>query len=68
MNTQLQRKKRQRGSQTIEGGLVCLILFGLILLVLDLSLSIFIKSTLTTRRGMVCVSPLPVSSYPATHI
>jgi Flp pilus assembly protein TadG len=68
MNTQLQRKKRQRGSQTIEGGLVCLILFSLILLVLDLSLSIFVKSTLTTAardgvRFAVTGQLLPGDAY-----
>ena len=68
MITQSKRKKRQRGSQTIEGGLVCLILFGLILLVLDLSLSIFIKSTLTTAardgvRFAVTGQLLPGDTY-----
>lgn len=68
MITQLQRKKRQRGSQTIEGGLVCLIIFSLILLVLDLSLSIFIKSTLTTAardgvRFAVTGQLLPGDTY-----
>ncbi len=68
MITQLQRKMRERGSQTIEGGLVVLILFSLILLVLDLSLSIFIKSTLTTAardgvRFAVTGQLLPGDTY-----
>lgn len=68
MITQLQRRKRQRGSQTIEGGLVCLIIFGMILLVLDLSLSIFIKSTLTAAardgvRFAVTGQLLPGDTY-----
>jgi len=68
MNAQPQRTKQQRGSQTIEGGLVCLILFSLILLVLDLSLAIFIKSTLTSAardgvRFAVTGQLLPGDAY-----
>ena len=68
MTHKLPRTKGQRGSQTIEGGLVCLILFGLILLVLDLSLSIFIKSTLTSAardgvRFAVTGQLLPGDAY-----
>jgi len=68
MNNPAKRKKHQRGSQTIEGGLVCLILFALILLVLDLSLSIFIKATLTAAardgvRFAVTGQLLPGDAY-----
>src|SRR5882724_3154207 len=37
---------RQRGSQTIEGGLITLIMFGLIFLIFDMAFSLYIKSTL----------------------
>ncbi len=36
----------ERGSETVEAGLVTLIMFALIFLLLDISLSLFIKSTL----------------------
>jgi TadE-like protein len=36
----------ERGSQTVEAGLITLIMFGLIFLLMDISLSLFIKSTL----------------------
>ncbi len=40
------RKRGERGSQTIEGGLITLMMFALIFLLMDISLSLFIKSTL----------------------
>ncbi|HVP46386.1 MAG TPA: TadE/TadG family type IV pilus assembly protein [Bryobacteraceae bacterium] len=40
------RRRRQRGSETIEAGLICTIMFALIFLLLDISLSLFIKVTL----------------------
>ena len=42
----LARRRRQRGSQTIEGGLIIVLMFGLIFLLMDISLSLFIKSQL----------------------
>ena len=39
-------RDRQRGSQTVEAGLITLLMFGLIFLLMDISLSLFIKSTL----------------------
>lgn len=36
----------ERGSQTVEAGLITLIMFALIFLLMDISLSLFIKSTL----------------------
>jgi Flp pilus assembly protein TadG len=39
-------KQRRRGSETIEGALVTLIMFGLIFLIFDMSFSLYIKSTL----------------------
>ena len=39
-------RKRCRGSETIEGALVTLIMFGLIFLIFDMSFSLYIKSTL----------------------
>ena len=40
------RRRRQRGSETIEAGLITTIMFALIFLLLDISLSLFIKVTL----------------------
>jgi hypothetical protein len=40
------RLHRERGSQTVEAGLITLIMFALIFLLMDISLSLFIKSTL----------------------
>jgi hypothetical protein len=37
---------RQRGSETIEGALITLNMFGLILLIFDMAFSLYIKSTL----------------------
>lgn len=45
-NPDLARRHRERGSETIEGGLITLIMFALIFLLMDISLSLFIKSTL----------------------
>jgi Flp pilus assembly protein TadG len=39
-------KRSRRGSETIEGAFTTLIMFALIFLILDMSLSLFIKSTL----------------------
>ena len=39
-------RPRQRGSETIEGALVTLIMFGLIFLIFDMAFSLYIKSTL----------------------
>ncbi len=39
-------RSRERGSQTIEAGLITLMMFALIFLLMDISLSLFIKSTL----------------------
>ena len=39
-------RTRQRGSQTIEGALVTLIMFGLIFLIFDMAFSLYIKATL----------------------
>jgi Flp pilus assembly protein TadG len=41
-----ERRRRERGSQTIEAGMITLLMFGLIFLLMDVSLSLFIKSTL----------------------
>ena len=41
-----ERRRRERGSQTVEAGLITLIMFALIFLLMDISLSLFIKSTL----------------------
>ena len=40
------RRRRQRGSQSIEAALITLIMFALVFLLMDISLSLFIKSTL----------------------
>ena len=40
------RRRNQRGSQTVEAALITLIMFALIFLLMDISLSLFIKSTL----------------------
>ena len=40
------RRRRQRGSETIEAALITTIMFALIFLLLDISLSLFIKVTL----------------------
>jgi len=40
------RRRRERGSQTVEAGLITLIMFALIFLLMDISLSLFIKTTL----------------------
>jgi Flp pilus assembly protein TadG len=40
------RKRSQRGSETIEGALITLIMFALIFLIFDMSFSLYIKSTL----------------------
>jgi hypothetical protein len=40
------RRRRERGSETVEAGLITLIMFALIFLLMDISLSLFIKSTL----------------------
>jgi hypothetical protein len=40
------RRQRERGSETVEAALVTLIMFALIFLLMDISLSLFIKSTL----------------------
>src|SRR5215467_3070390 len=40
------RRRRERGSQTVEAGLITLVMFALIFLLMDISLSLFIKSTL----------------------
>jgi len=40
------RRHRERGSETVEAGLITLIMFALIFLLMDISLSLFIKSTL----------------------
>lgn len=40
------RRHRERGSETVEAALVTLIMFALIFLLMDISLSLFIKSTL----------------------
>jgi Flp pilus assembly protein TadG len=45
-------REKQRGSQTIEGALVTLIMFGLIFMMLDMSLALFIKSTLQEAARM----------------
>ena len=37
---------RQRGSETIEGALITLIMFGLVFLIFDMAFSLYIKSTL----------------------
>jgi Flp pilus assembly protein TadG len=39
-------RRHRRGSETIEGALVTLIMFGLIFLIFDMSFSLYIKSTL----------------------
>src|SRR6202030_3853245 len=39
-------RRRERGSETIEAALITLIMFALIFLLMDISLSLFIKSTL----------------------
>ena len=41
-----EKRRRQRGSETVEAGLITLIMFALIFLLFDISLSLFIKSTL----------------------
>jgi hypothetical protein len=48
MNTKMQfpRRHGEKGSETVEAGLVTLIMFALIFLLMDISLSLFIKSTL----------------------
>ncbi len=38
--------RRRRGSETIEGALVTLIMFGLIFLIFDMSFSLYVTSTL----------------------
>jgi hypothetical protein len=40
------RRRGERGSQTVEAGLITLLMFALIFLLMDISLSLFIKSTL----------------------
>lgn len=40
------KRRRQRGSETVEAALITLIMFALIFLLMDISLSLFIKSTL----------------------
>ena len=45
-NIDAARRHRERGSQTVEAGLITLVMFGLIFLLMDISLSLFIKSTL----------------------
>jgi hypothetical protein len=40
------RRQAERGSQTVEAGLITLLMFALIFLLMDISLSLFIKSTL----------------------
>jgi len=40
------RRRGERGSETVEAGLITLIMFALIFLLFDISLSLFIKSTL----------------------
>src|SRR5713226_3998926 len=40
------RRRRQRGSQSVEAALITLIMFALVFLLMDISLSLFIKSTL----------------------
>jgi hypothetical protein len=47
-------QRNERGSQTIEAGLICLPFFALVFLILDLSLAIFVKSTLqhSVREGV----------------
>jgi Flp pilus assembly protein TadG len=48
------RRRRQRGSETVEAGLITTIMFALIFLLLDISLSLFIKVTLqeAVRQGV----------------
>jgi len=48
------RRRRQRGSETIEAALITTIMFALIFLLLDISLSLFIKVTLqeAVRQGV----------------
>jgi Flp pilus assembly protein TadG len=45
-NSDSVKRRRQRGSQTLEAGLITLVMFSLIFLLMDISLSLFIKSTL----------------------
>jgi len=40
------RRHQQRGSETVEAGLITLVMFALIFLLMDISLSLFIKTTL----------------------
>jgi Flp pilus assembly protein TadG len=49
-----QKRRRQKGSQTIEAGLITLVMFALIFLLLDICMSLFIKSTLqeAARQGV----------------
>src|SRR5215467_15355994 len=45
-NSDSVKRRRQRGSQTVEAGLITLVMFSLIFLLMDISLSLFIKATL----------------------
>jgi len=41
-----QKRRRQRGSQVLEAGLVTVLMFGILFLLIDLSMLVFVKSTL----------------------
>ena len=45
-NPKTSGRSGERGSQTVEAGLITLMMFALIFLLMDISLSLFIKSTL----------------------
>jgi Flp pilus assembly protein TadG len=53
-NTVSAKRRRQRGSQTVEAGLITVTMFALIFLLMDISLSLFIKSQLqdAARSGV----------------
>lgn len=54
MTDQIPSRRRERGQTAIEAGLTVVLLFGLIFLVLDLSMLLFIRSTLqqAVREGV----------------
>jgi Flp pilus assembly protein TadG len=61
-------RRGHRGSQTIEGALITLIMFGLIFLIFDMAFSLYIKSTLqeAARDGVrfaITGQMLPGDSY-----
>jgi Flp pilus assembly protein TadG len=58
----------ERGSETVEAGLTVVLIFGLLFLLMDLALAIFVKATLqqAVRAGVrfaVTAQTLPSQSY-----